>query len=118
MKPDGGYPARPGGHTVLVTDDAPNVVRFAGDIDFRNAPDLAAQGAWALAQAPDRPLIVDLGQVEFIDSVGLGALIELKRRAGELGTSMMLADVTEPARKVIAVTGLLDVFGLGGPGSE
>ena len=101
---------------MLVTDAAPNVVRFAGDLDFSNAADLEAQGTRALSQAPDRPLIVDLGEVRFIDSAGLGALIELKRRAGDLGTSMSLADVTEPARKVIAVTGLLDVFGLAAPG--
>jgi anti-anti-sigma factor len=97
---------------VLVSAEAPTVVRFAGDLDFHSAPDLEASGMQALARAPQRPVVVDLGAVRFIDSAGLSALIELKRHANELGSTLALADVTAPVRKVFAVTGLLEVFGL------
>jgi anti-anti-sigma factor len=103
------------GRTVLVSNAAPSVVQFAGDLDFSSAPELEASGMQALAQAPDRPVLVDLGEVRFIDSAGLSALIELKRHANELGGSLALTKVTAPVRKILAVTGLLDVFGLDDP---
>ncbi len=57
-----------------------------------------------------RNLVVDLGQVAFIDSSGLGALISalkvLRANKGDLA----LANVSGPVRSVFEITRLLRVF--------
>lgn len=90
----------------------PNVLRVEGDLDVYAAAAVEEQGAEALNRSPEEELVVDLAGVQFIDSAGLGALIELKRHANELGTTLALRSLTPSVRKVITVTGLVEVFGV------
>ena len=64
-------------------------------------------------QANAQPLlIVDLARVKFIDSVALGALVVLLRRAKQSGGRLALAGLGGHARNVLQVTGLERVFEL------
>ena len=57
-----------------------------------------------------KKLIIDLGQVEFIDSSGLGALISGFKFLRANGGDLKLANVLEPVRSVFEITKLLRVF--------
>jgi anti-sigma B factor antagonist len=74
-----------------------------GDAVFRDAVNELA--------ARDRiHLVVDLGEVSYIDSAGIGVLIgrylSLRRRGGD----MKLANLTARSHRVMTITQLLDVF--------
>jgi anti-sigma B factor antagonist len=55
-------------------------------------------------------LIVDLSQLEFLDSTGLGALIGAHKRAAEHQGEVRLVAQEGQILRLLRITGLLDVF--------
>ena len=78
------------------------VVRLAGDLDLYNAEQVRAAIAGALDTSPTR-LVVDLSEVEFLDSTALGVLIDAHRRA-EGG--LHVASPQDPIRRALQVSGI------------
>lgn len=79
------------------------VVRLAGELDLYNADEVRAALTRALDGAPDR-IVVDMSQVEFIDSTALGILIEARSRLGR--TRIALAAPQIETRRALQVSGL------------
>jgi anti-anti-sigma factor len=80
------------------------VVRVAGDIDLSSAPVFGAELEAAIA-ANHGPLIVDLGEVSFMDSAGIEALVRARERAGE---RLRLRTVHRSVRRVLELVSLLE----------
>lgn len=59
-----------------------------------------------------RTVVLDLGNVEFLDSSGLSALVSGLRAMHARGGELVLASVPERVRTVLEVTRLLKVFEL------
>ena len=72
-----------------LSDGRVGVVAFAGEIDFSVIPDVRRAFDQAVAAAP-KCLIVDLSDVTFIASDGLGVLIETQRQADADGRKLQL----------------------------
>ena len=81
------------------------VVKFTGRLDLLNAAEAKQKLAHVVADGHPR-LIVDLKQVSFIDSSGLGALIGGLKAARIAGGDLRLACVGEQARVVLQLTTL------------
>ncbi len=90
------------------TGDVP-VVAVSGEVDVYSAPALKESLAEVL-QAGDSTLIVDLTEVEFLDSTGLGALVEARAASTEAGGSLPLVCSQERILKLFTITGLDGVF--------
>ncbi|MBV8344129.1 MAG: STAS domain-containing protein [Candidatus Eremiobacteraeota bacterium] len=95
----------------LKTEDGGNtlVFRLRGSLDLATAPTVRA----ALSDATEkgsRHLLVDLSQLEFLDSTGLGVLIGAHRRAAERGGSLRLVVLDGPISRLLNITGLISVF--------
>ena len=58
-------------------------------------------------------LVVNLSQMEFIDSAGLGALVSCLRRAAADGGDLRLAEVPAFCRSIFELTRLTRVFKVG-----
>jgi anti-sigma B factor antagonist len=87
------------------------VVGFQGELDLHNAEEIRAALEDALGRRPER-LVVDLSDVEFLDSTALGALLQARRRQAETGSFRIAAPGIEP-RRVLRLAGVerhLDVF--------
>ena len=56
------------------------------------------------------PVVLDLKQVEFIDSTGVGLLIRLQKRARCDGHQLVLANVSENVRRALELMRLTDFF--------
>jgi anti-sigma B factor antagonist len=86
------------------------VVELSGEIDLGSAhgvhPHLDAVALLPL------PLLVvfDLGPVEFIDCYGLELLVRARRRVLDRGGRTAMACDHPPTRKLLAMTGLDDLF--------
>jgi anti-sigma B factor antagonist len=85
------------------------VLRIAGEIDAYTAPQLREQVIKLLADGT-RHLIVDLREVEFLDSTGLGALVGSLKRVREQDGSLALIATAGKILTVFRVTGLIRVF--------
>lgn len=83
-----------------------------GEIDFSNADEVADGLRSALAAWSPKELRIDLAGATFIDSTGLGALIEGYRAAVESGCRFVVENPSDNFRRVLSVTGLTELFGM------
>jgi anti-sigma B factor antagonist len=95
---------------VSTTDDG-NVALFAlgGTLDLATSPTLRAALLEA-ANGKKHEIVVDLTQLEFLDSTGLGALIGAHKRATENGGAVRLVTHEGQILRLLRITGLLEVF--------
>ncbi len=90
--------------------DEMTVVSATGEIDLATSPALRNRLQDAIGQR--RIVIVDLSDVTFIDSTGLGVLIGGLRRVNESGGEMRIV-VTDPrVLKIFEITGLTELFSI------
>ena len=85
------------------------VYRLRGSLDFETAPSLRA----AMLEAADQgkhDIVVDLSQLEFLDSSGLGALIGAHKRALEHAGRLRLIISTGTIARLLTITGLMHVL--------
>jgi len=76
--------------------------KLAGEIDAHTAPELAT----AMVQLPPGDVIVDLGDVSFMDSSGLRVLIDVAARAREAGGDLIIAHPTPGISRLVEISGL------------
>jgi anti-sigma B factor antagonist len=93
------------------TDDDGRTHLFAlhGDLDVATSPALRA-ALMDAASGEQQNIIVDLSQLAFLDSTGLGALIGANKRAKEGGGEVRLVAQEGQILRLLRITGLLDVF--------
>ena len=95
-----------------LAEDGTATVTVRGEVDFVNCDELAecvrdALGAWS------PPTVrVDLHRADFIDTAGVGALIEGYKAALTAGALFLVVNPTPVFRRILEVTGLTDLFGL------
>lgn len=89
--------------------DGWDVVRVAGEIDIRTAPELRDLLAGVLDRGADR-VVLDLEGVEFLDSTALSVMVGAHKRLVRKGTGLVLVCTREPILRVLNVTGLSRVF--------
>lgn len=85
------------------------VVVVGGEIDVYTAPKLREQLV-ELETAGQHDLVIDLEQVEFLDSTGLGVLVGGLKRVRAHDGSLRLVCTQERILKVFRITGLTKVF--------
>lgn len=84
--------------------DAACVVRLAGELDLYNANDVREALLDACADRPER-LVVDLGEVDFIDSTALGVLIEARTKLRNKRAFLLAAPQLE-TKRALEISGL------------
>jgi anti-sigma B factor antagonist len=85
------------------------LLRARGEIDVATAPEFHAALAQLIGGGAEI-LIVDMSEVSFIDSTGLGVLVSAEKESRAAGHELRLV-VTQPhVTKLLALTGLDEVF--------
>jgi anti-sigma B factor antagonist len=87
------------------------VVAVHGDVDVHSAPHLRDRLIAAI-DAGATAVVVDLTDVAFIDSTGLGALVAARNHAEERQASLRLVCSSERLLKLFRITGLHEVFAI------
>jgi anti-sigma B factor antagonist len=90
-------------------EDGVRVVAVRGEIHVSTAPELGRH----LVEATDTgagALLLDLSEVEFIDSTGLGVLLNALRRARRRGQGMAIVCFNPTVLRLFEVTRLDDTF--------
>ena len=78
---------------------------LSGDLDMSATFALEPVLDRVLADNP-RELVLDLGEVPFVDSSGLGLLIATHERATGAGVDMAISGVAPEARRLFQIAGL------------
>jgi len=85
------------------------VVALCGELDLCDTSDVASHLIAAVA-AYGPSIIVDLAGLKFIDSCGLGVLVRVLKQTRESEGDLSLAAPQQQVRRVLEITGLIDVF--------
>ncbi len=87
------------------------VVTVTGDITLNKGGDLLLKDKiQSLLQQGRRKLVLDLGGVSYVDSAGLGQLVQAHSTAANSGGTLKLANVAARLHDLMVVTKLLTVF--------
>jgi anti-anti-sigma factor len=86
------------------------MAHLAGRFDTQSSIALR-NAARALLDAPEvGTLVIDLGQVTYIDSSALGLLLLLREQATEIGKSIVLANPSPDVMRVLSITHFHKLF--------
>lgn len=92
------------------------VVAFEGEVDLESSRD--ARKVLLEAVGAKRPVLVDLSQVEYIDSSGVASLVEALQNAKKNGQVLALVAVSEAALRVLQLARLDKIFPIHGTVDE
>ncbi|AXY52646.1 Anti-sigma-F factor antagonist RsfB [Rhodococcus ruber] len=85
------------------------VLSVAGDVDLVSAPQLEEEAVATLGNDKCRGLIVDLGAVNFLASVGIAVLVDLSKKTAGTTPYAVVAQGSATARP-LSLLGLDEVF--------
>jgi anti-sigma B factor antagonist len=85
------------------------IVVLTGEIDLHTAPRLSAAVDAALVEDPVR-VVLDMRGVTFCDSRGLGTLVILARAAARARAVLVLANLGDFLKRLLAVSGIGEHF--------
>jgi anti-anti-sigma factor len=85
-------------------------VAAAGELDMAAAFKLESGVDPLLEDEAVDSVQLDLSEVGFVDSAGLGALLSLRERAQDRGVALEIARASDPVRRLLELTGLGDAL--------
>jgi anti-sigma B factor antagonist len=86
-----------------------NVLPLVGEIDLHVSPQISASLAAMIAKKPPQ-VVVDLSQVNYIDSSGLAVLIEAMQNVVGYGGKFALSGLQDGVRPIFEIARLDQVF--------
>ncbi len=95
--------------TNVSREDEGTVVRLEGEIDLNRSPAFHESLLDICEDHPKR-LIVNLSKVDYIDSSGVGALVDAYRRLKRDGAQMILVAPSERVQGILEITRLDQFF--------
>ena len=81
-------------------------VALIGELDMTAALKFESAFEDLLVADDIRRLVFDLADLAFIDSAGLGALLAIRDRTQGLSIEMVLTNPSDPARRILELTGM------------
>lgn len=93
-----------------------HVIGLTGELDLANAGALQTE-VLRVESSDCSNIVFDLRGLDFLDSTGVHLLAEAHRRATGRGSKVSVAVDDGPVRRVLQVSGMLDVLGKSGSGA-
>jgi len=93
------------------TVDAHVVVEVRGEVDVHSAPQLRDRLIEVIDDG-NNVVLVDLSGLAFIDSTGLGALVEAMKHAKSKQSSLRIVCAVERVLRLFRITGLHAIFAI------
>lgn len=105
--------ARVGGGSMLSHEQQGSVavVTVTDQLDARNSQE-AKDFFRSLVERGETRIVVDLSELEFVDSSGLGALVTAIKTARQAGGDVRLCGLTQAVKTIFELTRLTRVFDL------
>ena len=105
---------------VGVARTTPEEIRVTvfGSIDMDTADELFSAIVIAGMHDGEGRVVVDLGQVTFLDSSGLSALVRGQRKLADEGKRLCIANLSHEAQLVVSLTGVDTLIPIEGASSS
>lgn len=95
----------------LRTENGVTVATLQGEIDLHQTPALHRALIQALSSEPPK-LVVNMADVGYLDSSGIGTLVEIFRRMNRYGGKMALCCLNDRVHSVFEITKLDKFFSI------
>src|ERR1700733_13942673 len=92
-------------------DDHESVVSVAGELDVLTVPRLKTTVDDIIRRRAG-DVVIDLTHTEFIDSIGLHALLNIQRRLGERSRRLIVICASGPVRRAMDLARLSEILGV------
>ena len=94
----------------LVSPTQSRVVSLSGQINTANAPQFREELQQTLLALAPVELVLDMSQVEFLDSAGLMVLVSLLAKAQKMDSQLILCCIPSCVQIILELTQLTQVF--------
>ncbi|MCE0763038.1 STAS domain-containing protein [Pseudonocardia kujensis] len=88
------------------------VLALSGPVDYTTVQQVCAALERAFADRSSRAVVLDLSEVDFLGSAGIGALVDAAKAQGDDVLLRVVVDRTRPVIRPIQLTGLDTVLAL------
>jgi anti-anti-sigma factor len=88
------------------------VIAIAGEVDLETADDVRSVGVLAVHAPTVSTVVLDLSAVTFLDSSGIGALMDVRNAGTTVGVEVRIDSAPDRVARVLAIAGLADMFGI------
>ncbi|MGD6818532.1 anti-sigma factor antagonist [Metabacillus sp. 84] len=95
--------------TVIENMDQHTKVTVAGEIDAYTAPKLREE-LLPLADESEPKLVINLRDVSYMDSTGLGVFVGLLKNVRKNNGELQLVELSERLERLFTITGLNDII--------
>jgi anti-anti-sigma factor len=102
----------------IASPPAPVRIVLAGELDGEEVTRLHDAVAGVPLPGDIRDLRIDAGELTFLDSAGIRALLGLRERAADAGARVVIDRLTHNVYRVIEIAGLLDIFQISDPAAS
>jgi anti-anti-sigma factor len=89
--------------------DERRTLAASGEVDLATVDQFLIEANACLDEGAE-VVEIDLGEVTFIDSSGLGALVRIRNAARDRDKELVLTNVPASVERLLAVTGLSEAF--------
>jgi len=96
--------------SLTIRDDGVLAVVLRGEIDYTNAGPVTEAVGQAVARDRPAAIHVDLHEVTFLDSSGIGVLISAMKAAGGVGAQYRVLRPNPKVLSQLEITGLTELF--------
>ena len=103
------HPHPPQYEVEVVTNGSASIVRVSGEFDMSAAQDVRDQLSSVLP-GDAVALVLDLRETTFIDSSGLGVIVQLCNQSREDGIDFSVLPADGPVRELLDLTGLTNAL--------
>ena len=95
-------------NTVITHDDAGGyTIKMSGKLDVESTPEFERQIAGVLADQKARTVRLELAELSFISSVGLGVVAKIRNAMGSRGGGLVIVGAQPPIAKVFELVKVL-----------
>ncbi len=94
----------------LRTNEGVTILDLKGNLTIGAGEEELGEIITQLLKDGQKHLVVNMAEVPFIDSSGIGGLIKSFTRVKTDGGKLKLLNPSRPARQLLSITGLLSVF--------
>lgn len=85
------------------------VIELKGELDIFSSP-MLKEKLYALIDSSSSDVVIDLNEVTYIDSTGLGVFVGALKKSKQKGVGIVLKNLKPNVKKVFSITGLDKVF--------
>ncbi|WEG11447.1 anti-sigma F factor antagonist [Pullulanibacillus sp. KACC 23026] len=85
-------------------------IRLEGELDHHTADELRARVTEAIEKQPVRHILLNLGNLEFMDSSGLGVILGRYKQITSTGGEMVVCSISPPVKRLFEMSGLFKII--------